>query len=52
MPSINDKITRDNRRTQAEARAAAHDPAKQVAVLDARLGKGKGAKRERAKLAS
>jgi septal ring factor EnvC (AmiA/AmiB activator) len=45
---------REQRRTEAQLRQAEYDklsPAQRIAALDARLGKGKGARKERARLA-
>lgn len=47
------KSYRDIRREQAakrQAERAKRSPAEQLALLDARLGKGQGAKKERARL--
>lgn len=49
----NDRQAVNQRRVQAITRAARHDlltPKQKLAKLDARLGEGKGAARERAKL--
>jgi hypothetical protein len=55
MPKINDKTQRDNRRSEAQTRAANHTvrtPQQQLQELDKRLGVNKGATKERARLAA
>ena len=54
MPKATGPAVREKKREEAEARQRQRDeltPEQQIAALDARLGVGKGAKKERERLA-